>query len=65
MYYFTFKSTNLHKIDQKNAFITNFYIQLDDFSPKKLHYRSIISLFFTFFRVKIIDKATINPNAQG
>ncbi len=65
MYNFTFKGTNLHKIDYTYAIITKFHTLLDVFFAKKLHSNLYFSLFFTFLRVKIIDKATINPNAHG
>ena len=65
MYYFTFKGTNLHKICYRYAPITIFHTLLDSFLCKKLHYGRYFSLFFTFLRVKIIDKATIKPNAHG
>lgn len=65
MYNFTFKDTNLHKICNSYAPITKIHTLLDAFFAKKLHLCLYFSLFFTFLRVKIIDKATINPNAQG
>ena len=65
MYFFYFKSTKLHKIYNSIAFITKIHTLFDVFSAKKLHSNLYFSLFFTFLRVKIIDKATINPNAQG
>lgn len=65
MYNFTFKDTNLHKICNSYALITKIHTLLDSFLCKKLHYGRYFSLFFTFLRVKIIDKATINPNAHG
>ena len=65
MYYFTFKGTNLHKICNSYALITKIHTLLDVFFAKKLHSNLYFSLFFTFLRVKIIDKATIKPNAHG
>ena len=65
MYYFTFKGTNLHKIYYRYAPITKIHTLLDSFLCKKLHIGYYFSTFFTFLRVKIIDKATIKPNAHG
>lgn len=47
MYYFTFKPTKLHKIYNRYALITIFHTSLDAFNPKKLHFKSYFSDFFT------------------
>ena len=65
MYYFTFKGTNLHKICNSYALITKIHTLLDSFLCKKLHISYYFSTFFTLLRVKIIEIATITPNAHG
>lgn len=65
MYYFTFIMQIYTKITYRIALITNFHTSLDEVLIKKLHHTTGFSLFFTLFRVKIIDNTTITPNTNG
>lgn len=65
MYNFAIQTTKLHNLYNSYAHITIFHIPLDVFNRKKLHSEDYFLSFFTFRRVKIIDRTTIASNAQG